>query len=411
MYICGRSNPLGFPSYCNLTKIFKKLLIPNPLTKEKLDRVFLALVLILLSIGLVILFSASYPYGLQYRNDSAYYIKRQAIFAVAGLFVMLVISFINYKFYCHYAFILYAVTMFMLFCVKFIPLPMFRALSGAHRWIILGNLISFQPSEIAKFVIICVLGRMALAIGKDEINTFKNGFLLLCIPTGLMALLILIEPHISGTVIFCVISFACMIAAGIDKKTIYIICGFGLIMILLVISFPNILTFIAKYGGSRVRVWLDPFNYARTTGYQTVQSLYAISSGGLWGVGIGQSHAKHLYLPEPFNDYIFAIACEELGLIGAAIIIVLFIFLVCRGLYIARKSKDKFGKILATGISVQVGAQVFFNIAVVTNLIPSTGISLPFFSYGGTSLLMLLCEMGVMLNISRGIMEEGSLDI
>ena len=358
-----------------MIKKFKKLLIPNPITKEKPDYIFLSLVLILLSIGLVMLFSASYPYGLQYRNDSAYYIKRQAIFAIAGLIGMLAISFINYKFYCHYSFVLYAITIFMLFCVRFVPLRMFRALSGAHRWIILGNLVSFQPSEIAKFVIICVIGRMALAIGKEEIKTFENGFLLLCVPTGLMAGLILIEPHISGTVIFCVISFACMVAAGIDKKAIYIICGIGLGLIVLVITFPNILTFIAKYGGSRIRVWLDPFNYARTTGYQTVQSLYAISSGGLWGVGIGQSHAKHLYLPEPFNDYIFAIVCEELGLIGAAIIIVLFILLVCRGLFIARTIKDKFGKILATGISIQIGAQVFFNISVVTNLIPSTGIS------------------------------------
>ena len=357
----------------------------------KLDITFLSFVLILLTIGLVMLFSASYAYSYEYYNNSYRFILKQAIFAAIGVAFMLGISRIDYHFLRKFAWVIYFITMFMLFVLLLIP-PMVKGMD-VKRWIIIGP-INFQPSEIAKFAIILLFSSF-IAANHKRMGEIKVVLLLLGILLA-MCVLVALEPHLSATVLIFAIGIIIMVVGGM--KVMHIVAGF----ILGAVGFAlAIFTNVIGYGSDRIKYWLDPWLDAKGKGFQIIQSLLAIGSGGVLGRGIGQSRQKYLWVPEPHNDFIFSIVCEELGLIGALIVILLFALLIWRGFVIAMNAPDKFGSFLAIGLTFQVGLQAMLNIWVVTNTIPNTGISLPFFSYGGTSLVLLLIEMGIVLSVSR----------
>ena len=358
----------------------------------KVDIVFLSLVLIILLIGLIMLFSASYAYSLTYFGDSYRFILRQGFFAVVGIAVMGVFSKINYHFWRKWAWVIYIVSVALLAILLIMP-PMIDGVDY-KRWFVIGS-FSFQPSEIAKFSIILLFAHL-ISKYHSKIKTFKFGILTL---GGLLLLvcgLVVVETHLSATVLIFSIGVVLMIVGGIKAKYIGIGVGGGVAL-----AITAIVSGVVSYGSSRIQYWLDPWADASGKGYQTIQSLLAIGSGGLLGRGIGQSRQKYLWVPEPHNDFIFSIVCEELGFIGAVVIILLFCALVWRGFTIAMNAPDKFGSLMAVGLTFQVGVQMVLNILVVTNTIPNTGISLPFFSYGGTSLLLLLAQMGIVLSLSK----------
>ena len=355
----------------------------------KLDITFLSFVLVLVTIGLVMLFSASYAYSYEYYGNSMRFITRQALFAVVGIIAMFAFSKIDYHFWRKTSWLIFGVTLLMLFVLLILP-PMVKGMD-VKRWIVIGP-INFQPSEIAKFAIIVIFSTLISANYKQMTN-FKFVIVLLAI-LGVTCGLVVAEPHLSATVLIFSIGVVLMIIGGI-KKVLIILGGVGGAGLLAVA-----IKFIG-YGSDRIKYWLDPWLAPKAEGFQTIQSLLAIGSGGILGRGIGQSRQKYLWVPEPHNDFIFSIVCEELGLIGAMLIILMFALLVWRGFTIAMRAPDKFGSLLAIGLTFQVGLQAMLNIWVVTNTIPNTGISLPFFSYGGTSLLILLAEMGIVLSVSR----------
>ncbi len=364
----------------------------------KLDITFLALVLILLTTGLVMLFSASYAFSYEQYGNSYKFISRQALFAAVGVVVMLLISKIDYRFWRKFAWVLYIVSIVLLAVVKILP-PMLKG-KDVKRWIVIGP-INFQPSEIAKFAVILLFASL-IAANHKQMKSFKFvAFLVLLL--GIPCVLVVVEPHLSATVLIFAIGIVLLIVGGLQKRYIIggVIAGVGG-------GALAIATGVISYGSDRIKYWLDPWADAKSKGFQTIQSLLAIGSGGILGRGIGQSRQKYLWLPEPHNDFIFAIVCEELGLVGAIVIILFFCLLVWRGFTIAMRAQDKFGSLLALGLTFQVGLQAMLNIWVVTNTIPNTGISLPFFSYGGTSLLILLAEMGIVLSVSRGASIEKS---
>ncbi|MBQ6847346.1 MAG: putative lipid II flippase FtsW [Clostridia bacterium] len=358
----------------------------------KIDITFLSIVLILLTIGLVMLFSSSYAYSLEYYDSSYHFISRQTIFAVVGVAIMLLISKIDYHFWRKFAWIVYGFSTVLLIILLIMP-PMVSGMD-VKRWFVIGP-INFQPSEIAKFAIILLFSSL---IASNYKQMKKLGFVaFLGVILIFTAGLIVAEPHLSATLLVLAIGVVLMIVGGLAKK---FIVGGALLGVGGIIVF--FLSGAISYVEDRLAYWLDPWADATGKGFQTIQSLLAIGSGGILGRGIGQSRQKYLWVPEPHNDFIFSIVCEELGLIGAVVIILIFCLLIWRGFYIAMHSKDKFGALLAIGLTFQVGLQAMLNIWVVTNTIPNTGISLPFFSYGGTSLLILLAEMGIVLSVSRG---------
>lgn len=360
--------------------------------RGKQDITFLSLVLILLTVGLVMLFSASYAYSLENYDNSYKFIVRQALFGAIGVAAMLIASKIDYHFWRKFSWIFYFATMALLILLLAMP-PMVSNMS-VKRWIVIGPL-NFQPSELAKFAIILLFSSL---IAKNYKMMSQLKFIVILVALlGATCVLVVLEPHLSATVLIFAIGIVLMIVGGLQKR--YIVGGAagGVGLVALAIS-----TGIIGYGSDRIKYWLDPWLDPKDKGFQTIQSLLAIGSGGIMGRGIGQSRQKHLWVPEPHNDFIFSIVCEELGLIGAIIIILLFALLVWRGFTIAMRSPDKFGSLLAIGLTFQVGLQAMLNIWVVTNTIPNTGISLPFFSYGGTSLVILLAEMGIVLSVSRG---------
>lgn len=357
------------------------------------DLPLLFFVLVLLAVGLVMLFSASFAYGYYEHGSSYHFIKKQAMFAIIGVVAMLVISTVDYHRYHKWALVFYIVTAFLLIAVLIAG----SSAKGAQRWIELGP-IRFQPSEMAKFSIILLFAHM-ISNRVDQMRTFSKGVAPFLGLLALMCGLIVLEKHLSATIIVAAIGVIMMFIGG--TKVRY----FAIPAILIVVGLGAMVLFSSKFGyaNSRIAVWLDPFNAELSTddAWQIQQSLYAIGSGKWLGVGLGQSRQKHLWLPEPQNDFIFAIVCEELGFIGALVIIILFALLIWRGVYVSLNARDKFGTLLGLGITFQIGLQIVLNICVVTSTIPNTGISLPFFSYGGTALLILLAEIGVLLQISR----------
>ena len=364
-----------------------------------LDMPLLIFILVLLAIGLVMLFSASYAYSYYYYGNSYFFISRQAAFAVFGVVAMLVISTFDYHHFHKLAVVIFCIAVFLLVFLlvcRYAHIESIARREGdATRWLDFG-IVSFQPSEIAKFGLIVLFAHM-ISQNLDKMDTFRYGVVPYVFIMGLVAALIFLESHLSATLIILMLGAILMFVGG-TKPRWFIIGG-----IVLAVGLTLLLLTKGGYQMNRITIWLDPFSTEldRDLTHQTRQSLYAIGSGGLLGVGLGQSRQKYLYLPEPQNDFIFAIVCEELGMVGALVIIVLFALLIWRGVYISIHAKDKFGMLLGLGITFQVGLQAVLNICVVTNTIPNTGISLPFFSYGGTALLMLLGEMGILLNISR----------
>ena len=360
------------------------------LSKKKVDPIFLILIFSLLAYGLVMLFSASFAYGFYYRRgNSFFFISHQLVHTIIGLSGMYVISKIHYSFYKKTATLMFIITFVLLVIVLFTK----GDKNGIKRWIDI-KIIQFQPSEAIKFTITPVLAKF-ISKNYNKMKTFFYGVLKPVSFLALPVVLLILEPHLSGTVLICCIAAVLMFVGGTNIKWFVIACCLAFA------AFLFLLIFGGNYMADRAYYWLNPFSDPQGKTMQTDQSLLAIGSGGIFGLGFGQSRQKFMYLPEVQNDFIFAIICEELGLIGAFAVIILFFLFCYKGFEIASKSPDKFSCLLCVGVVAQFGFQAMFNIAVVTATIPNTGIPLPFFSYGGTALVIQLWEMGIVLNISR----------
>lgn len=358
---------------------------------KSLDYGLLIVVLVLLAIGLVTVLSASAHYSLRTEGDSYFYVKKQLLFAVVGIISMLIISKVDYRILnSRISYALLAIA-FVLLCLIFVPgIGVTR--NDATRWINLAG-FQFQPSEIMKIAMIFFI---ATTISKNpkRIKTFWSGLVPYLALIGAIAVLLLLEPHMSATVIITVIAIAMIFVAGAKLNHLIPIGLLG-------VAGAGVLAYTSEYRWKRVMIFLDPWQDARGDGYQIIQSLYAIGSGGLFGVGLGKSVQKYLYIPEPHNDFIFSIWAEEMGLLGVIAVIALFGIFIWRGMTIALKAPDMFGSLVATGVTVMIGIQAIFSIAVVSSSMPVTGIPLPFFSYGGTALVILLSCVGVLLSVSR----------
>lgn len=370
-------------------KLGRKLKIFS--VRSGLDLPLFFITLLLLVIGLIMLFSASYPNAYYFKKgDSYYFIRSQLIWAVLGVAAMIAISYFDYEKLHKLAVPILILSYILLIVVLFMP-----RINGVHRWIRLGPL-NFQPSEITKFAIVLSFAHF-ISLNFKRMGTFKYGILPYAVILAFTAVLLILEPHVSCLIIVVLLSGGMLYIGGVKLR------WFGLVLAVALVGVAYlVLSNKLSYANDRVQGWLDPFS--ATSGvdtWQTKQGLFAIGSGGLLGLGLGQSRQKYLYIPEPQNDFIFSVVCEELGFIRAALILVLFALLVFRGIVISMRAKDRFGALLGIGLTAQIGLQVILNIFVVTNTIPNTGISLPFFSYGGTSLVMLLAQIGVVLSISR----------
>ena len=356
----------------------------------RVDIPFLLLLLLLLAVGLTMLYSASYA---QSEYDTGYtvstrYLQKQGVCAVIGIAAMIFLSRIPPDFWLRTAWPLYGVSIALLLSVLLFG----ESVNGARRWINIAGL-QFQPSEIAKFTMIVLFARLTKGFGASA-KEFRYG--VLGFGSALLGILIplALEKHLSAIMLMGMVAVVMMFVAGTNPKWLLAGAGAAAVFVVIYISFMG-------YAGDRVTAWLHPEQDPGDTGYQILQSLYAIGSGGLFGRGLGKSRQKYLYLPFQYNDYIFAIICEELGLIGAILIIVLFAAMLLRGYWIALRAPDRFSTVLAAGLITLIAVQTVLNLGVVTNLLPSTGIALPFFSYGGTALAVNLGEMGVILSISR----------
>ena len=357
-----------------------------------LDVAFLAILLLLLCYGLLMLYSAGYAVALYRRGDAYAYIRPQLLFAALGVAAMYAASLVDYHIWHRLAWPLLGVSLVLLVIVLFMP-----EYNGCKRWLVLPGLGTLQPSEIAKFSVVLVFSHI-ISLNHDRMKTFSTGVLPFGLVLGAVAVLMLLEPHLSGTVLILGIGAVLMFVGGTGLRWFGIAAALGVgAVAAAVVLLPDLVPYAAR----RLASWQDPFADPLGEGHQTIQSLYAIASGGLVGLGLGNSRQKYLYVPEPQNDFIFSILCEELGFAGAALVILLFLALFLRGMSIAVRARDKFGALLVVGFVTQVILQAVLNIAVVTNTIPNTGISLPFFSSGGTSLMMLLGEMGIVLSVSR----------
>ena len=362
-----------------------------------MDLPFLVLVLTLVAFGLVMLYSASYAVALYRRNDAFAYIRPQLLFAAVGLIALYLASRVDYHIYHKLAWPMLGLSLVLLVVVLFMP-----EYNGCKRWIVLPGLGTLQPSEIAKFSVILTFSHI-ISLNHQRMKRFSVGVLPFAAILGVLAVLMLLEPHLSGTLLLFGIGAVLMFVGGTGMRWFALAGGLGAVAIAgAVILLPD----LVPYAADRLSSWIDPFSDPLGDGHQTIQSLYAIGSGGATGLGLGNSRQKYLYVPEPQNDFIFSILCEELGFIGACLVILLFVLLLLRGAVIALRAPDKFGALLTVGFVVQVVMQAVLNMAVVTNTIPNTGISLPFFSSGGTSLMMLLGEMGIVLSVSRQGLQE-----
>ena len=357
---------------------------------ESVDYPFLFLILLLLTVGLTMLYSASFA---QSQYDTGYtvstkYLQKQAICAAIGLIAMYFFSRIPVKLWFDLAWPLYGISIVLLLSVLVIG----QEVNGARRWIQIAG-IQFQPSELAKFTQILLFARLTRLYGRNA-RKFRYGVL----GFGLALLGILVplalEKHLSAIMLMGMVAVVMMFVAGTSPKWLLAGAAAAGIFVIVYISFMG-------YAGDRVTAWFHPEQDPGDTGYQILQSLYAIGSGGLFGLGFGKSRQKYLYLPFQYNDYIFAVCCEELGLVGAVAIVLVFAAAILRGYWIALQARDRFSTVLASGLVTLIAVQTILNLCVVTNLLPSTGIALPFFSYGGTALAVNLGEMGIVLQISR----------
>ena len=357
---------------------------------ESVDKPFLILLILLLAVGVMMLYSASYA---QSEFDSGYtqstrYLQKQAACAGLGLLLMLFVSKIPPLFWSKIAWPTYGVSIALLLSV----LVFGQSVNGAKRWISIAGL-QFQPSEIAKFSMILIFARLTTDFG-GSVRKFRYGVLgFSCALLGILIPLAL-EKHLSAIMLMGLVAVVMMYIAGTHPKWLLAGAGAAALFVVLYVSFMG-------YAGERITAWRHPESDPRDTGYQVLQSLYAIGSGGVFGLGLGKSRQKYLYLPFQYNDYIFAVICEELGIFGSVLIIALFAALILRGYWIALHAPERFSTVLVAGLVTLIAAQTVLNLGVVTNLLPSTGIALPFFSYGGTALVVNLVEMGVVLGVSR----------
>lgn len=354
------------------------------------DYIFLILVLLALTVGLTMLYSAS---SAQSRYDTGYrsatrYLQKQALCAAIGLVAMAAFSRIPARFWYRLAWPLYGLSIALLLSVLVIG----QSVNGARRWINLGG-IQFQPSEVAKFTMILMFARLTRNYGARA-EKFRFG--VLGFGTAMLGILIplALEKHLSAILLMGMVGVVMMFVAGTRARWLLAGAGAAAVFVVVYVS-------LMGYAGDRITAWLHPERDPGDTGYQILQSLYAIGSGGLFGLGFGKSRQKYLYLPFQYNDYIFAVICEELGFFGAAAIVMLLSALILRGYWIALHAQDRFSTVLASGLVTLIAVQAVLNLGVVTNLLPSTGIALPFFSYGGTALAVNLGEMGIVLSISR----------
>ncbi|MBR4862954.1 MAG: cell division protein FtsW [Oscillospiraceae bacterium] len=354
------------------------------------DAIFLILLLLLLVLGLGMLYSASYAqsqYDTGYR-DSTRYLQKQGLCAVIGLAAMWLCSRIPPRLWLRFAWPLYGISILLLLSVLLFG----QTVNGAKRWISIGG-IQFQPSEIAKFTLILLFARLTEGFG-SRAGQFRYG--VLGFGAALLGILVplALEKHLSAIMLMGMVAVVMMFIAGTHPK--WLLAGAGAAAV-----FVTVYILCMGYAGDRVTAWLHPEQDPSDTGYQILQSLYAIGSGGVTGLGLGKSRQKYLYLPFQYNDYIFAILCEEAGLLGALALVVLFGLLILRGYWIALRASDRFSTVFGAGLITLIAVQTVLNLSVVTNLLPSTGIALPFFSYGGTALAVNLGEMGILLSISR----------
>ena len=366
--------------------------------RGRMDLSFLLLVLGLLGVGVLMVLSSSFPRayydpGHVTGGNAAYYFVRQLLFAGLGVGVMLLASLLPMGFYRRYAFPFLILTLVLLALVPFFGVKA----NGSRRWLGVGGL-TLQPSELAKLAVILAFSRLICRY-REKMRTIRYGILPFLSILGVLVGLLVLEPHFSASVILLAVGAVMLFLGGVGIgwfAAAFAAAGTGLAVLLT--FFP--------YASSRIMTWRDPFSSSSDEGYQIVQSLYTIGSGGLSGLGFGGSRQKYLFLPEEHNDFIFSVCCEELGFIGAALILVLFSLLILRGYWIALHCRSRFSFLVCAGITTLLAVQVFFNVAVVTNLLPCTGISLPFFSYGGTALLIQLGEMGIVLSASRDLLEQ-----
>ena len=356
--------------------------------KNAFDYTYFMLVMILLTFGLIMVFSASSPHSYYTYDNSYKIIGSQLLFTLVGLVCMFFLASLDYKVLRKFAPIILIGCLVMLVLVLIIG----TEVKGGKRWINLG-VGTLQPSEFAKIGMI-IFFAYALEKTGDKIKSFK----VVCFPylalTGLFALLLILEHHMSGMVVFCCIGVMMILIAGAKLR-------YFMLMSIPAIAGGFALIFTSEYRMKRLTSFLDPLADKLGDGWQITQSLYAIGSGGPFGLGLGRSRQKFLYIPEPQNDFIFSIICEELGFIGAVTVLLLFVLLIWRGIKIAIEAPDRFGSLMAFGITGLITIQVLINIAVVTSSMPVTGMPLPFFSAGGSSMISLLCGMGIMLSISR----------
>ena len=365
------------------------------IARGPLDIPFLMLTLLLLAIGVVMVLSASYASAFYDLNketggNATYYFARQLIFAVLGIGIMFVASRFPMSFYRRFSFLVLGIAIVLLMAVLVVGTKS----NGARRWIIIAGQ-SIQPSEIAKIGVILAFATLICRY-KNLMGTFKYGVMPFAVILLVIVGLLFLEPHLSASIIIIALGAVMMFIGG--ARLFWFLGGLAGVGGLFVLAVT-----VLQYSSERISAWRDPFADTGDTGYQIVQSLYAIGSGGLFGLGLGQSRQKYLYLPEEHNDFIFSIISEELGFIGAILILTLFALLIVRGYWIAMHSRDRYSFLVCTGVTSLLALQVILNVAVCTNLIPCTGISLPFFSYGGSALLMQLGEMGIILSVSRDI--------
>ncbi|MBP1533005.1 MAG: cell division protein FtsW [Ruminococcus sp.] len=361
------------------------------------DKPFLILVLVLLGFGVLMMFSASYAWGLNDMGDGYYYAKKQLTFAGIGLAVMFGVSMLDYHFFQN-TLICYVFYIIMFLLSLYTALFSDWSTAGANRWINLG-FMQFQPSEMLKVAFIIIFAYI-MAVNFPKFSNWKYCVLPFMVIMGMTVGVLMLQRHMSAVLIIGVIGLSMMFVSGMPAKTFWKfigVCGALGGLLTGVIALTGKFSYIQQ----RIESWKNPEADIQNTTWQTYNSLVAIGSGGWFGLGFGESRQKFLYLPEAQNDFVFAVICEELGFVGALVVVVLFVIFVLRGFYIASKAKDRFGLLVAAGITIQIGIQAFLNIMVASNSFPNTGIALPFFSYGGTALIIQLAEMGILLNISR----------
>lgn len=357
----------------------------------KLDFPLLISIIILLCIGIIMVSSASSYSALANYDNSNFFLTKQLGFAIFGVVCMLIISTIDYRKYKKFTYLFFGAALVLMILVL---TPLGVSVNGAKRWLGIGDFLTFQPSEIMKVALVLATATY-MSNNYKKLNSLK-GYIIPISFLAIVGIIMYLQDHLSGMIVMGVASISIIFSSGIKIKLRYLIP-----IIILVVGLLAVFIFSDSYRLTRITAFLHPEEDIRGSNWQPAQSLYALGSGEIFGLGLGQSRQKYLWLPEAQNDFIFSILGEELGLVGTTSVILIFLFFIYRGYKIAMSCKELYGSMLASGIVSVFALQIFVNIAVVTSSIPTTGMPLPFFSYGGTALFINLCTMGILLNISR----------